>query len=152
EIIQWLNQEFEVPTHLMQNPEDGGIGYHEQFPIYNQSGHSCPGSVRQTQLVHQVLAQLGQKPKPTPKPKPEPTSHAPAPTRHLPLPFGVFDPDTAAWQRQMSKRGWSIAADGVYGAGSKSICEQFQKNKKLPVDGVVGPATWAAAWNAPVSS
>ncbi|MFC0041032.1 CHAP domain-containing protein [Actinomadura rayongensis] len=56
-----------------------------------------------------------------------------------------------SWQTQMRKRGWRLAADGVYGAESRGVCEAFQAEKHLRVDGVVGPQTWAAAWTAPIT-
>lgn len=55
------------------------------------------------------------------------------------------------WQAQMKKRGWKIDADGRYGDETAKVVKQFQKNKKLGVDGKVGPATWAAAWNLKVT-
>ncbi|WP_237323195.1 N-acetylmuramoyl-L-alanine amidase [Streptomyces sp. JJ36] len=55
------------------------------------------------------------------------------------------------WQQRMRDRGWSIAVDGVYGPGSKNVCLAFQREKGLGVDGIVGPATWQAAWTAPVT-
>lgn len=55
------------------------------------------------------------------------------------------------WQQQMRSRGWSLSADGVYGADSKKVCLAFQREKGLISDGIVGPATWQAAWLAPVT-
>ncbi|APU13674.1 MULTISPECIES: N-acetylmuramoyl-L-alanine amidase [Actinoalloteichus] len=55
------------------------------------------------------------------------------------------------WQQQMLNRGWSLAVDGAYGAGSREVCLAFQREKGLGADGVVGPATWAAAWTAPLT-
>lgn len=102
--------------------------------------------------------------KPTSKPKPTTTSKAPA----FPLPRGsYFGPksgpaasvsgyyshraDLKRWQAQMRKRGWSLTADGLYGPTTAKVARQFQKEKGLPVDGLIGAATWAAAWNSPVS-
>lgn len=34
--------------------------------------------------------------------------------------------------------------DGIFGPVTKSAVEQFQKEASLAVDGIVGPATWAA--------
>jgi hypothetical protein len=59
--------------------------------------------------------------------------------------------DVITWQSKMSSRGWSIDVDGVYGDGSEGTCRQFQSEKGLGVDGVVGPETWNATWNAPVT-
>lgn len=41
--------------------------------------------------------------------------------------------------------GYSIAADGVFGAGTRAAVLAFQGRKGLARDGVVGPKTWAAA-------
>jgi peptidoglycan hydrolase-like protein with peptidoglycan-binding domain len=57
----------------------------------------------------------------------------------------------ATWQGQMAARGWTIAADGVFGPQTERVARAFQAEKGLAVDGVVGPDTWAAAWTAPVT-
>jgi peptidoglycan hydrolase-like protein with peptidoglycan-binding domain len=40
--------------------------------------------------------------------------------------------------------------DGLVGPQSERVARQFQRHKGLRVDGVVGPATWEAAWRLPV--
>ncbi|WP_197085211.1 peptidoglycan-binding protein [Saccharothrix sp. ST-888] len=57
----------------------------------------------------------------------------------------LHDDTVRAWQQRMRDRGWSITVDGWYGPSSTSICRQFQAEKGLTQDGIVGPATWAAA-------
>jgi hypothetical protein len=59
--------------------------------------------------------------------------------------------DILAWQEQMKHRGWAITADGVYGPQCDHVCRSFQQEKGLGVDGIVGPITWAATWNSPVT-
>ncbi|MEV6526896.1 peptidoglycan-binding domain-containing protein [Longispora sp. NPDC051575] len=59
--------------------------------------------------------------------------------------------DVRTWQQRMAARGWSIGVDGWYGPQSASVARQFQAEKGLTVDGIVGPNTWAAAWTAPVT-
>ena len=39
---------------------------------------------------------------------------------------------------------YSGAVDGLFGGGVQSAVKQFQRANSLPVDGVVGPETWAA--------
>lgn len=58
---------------------------------------------------------------------------------------------TSTWQGQMARRGWSISVDDQYGSQSEKVCRQFQSEKGLGVDGIVGPETWNATWNAPVT-
>lgn len=60
-------------------------------------------------------------------------------------------PHIQTWQRQMALRGWTIAADGMYGSQSHSACEAFQQQKGLAADGKVGPVTWRASWVDPVT-
>lgn len=55
------------------------------------------------------------------------------------------------WQRRMKKRGWTITPDGRYGTRTASVAESFQREKGLAVDGLVGPVTWKAAWEEPVT-
>ena len=55
------------------------------------------------------------------------------------------------WQTRMHERGWAIAVDGDYGPNSHDVCLRFQRDKHLSADGIVGPATWAAAWTTPIT-
>lgn len=59
--------------------------------------------------------------------------------------------DLKRWQTQMKKRGWALDADGLYNPTTAKVAKQFQKEKKLSVDGLIGADTWAAAWKAPVT-
>lgn len=65
---------------------------------------------------------------------------------------GTWNNDhVAIWQQRMKQRGWRITIDGDYGPQSSGIARQFQKEKRLEVDGVVGPKTWSASWEAPIT-
>ena len=55
------------------------------------------------------------------------------------------------WQKRMRARGWSIGVDGFWGDDSEKVLRQFQTEKGLTVDGVLGPQAWAAAWSAPTT-
>ncbi|GAB2716636.1 GH25 family lysozyme [Kitasatospora kifunensis] len=83
-----------------------------------------------------------------------PAASAPAwPGEYLRLQTPLLhDGHVQLWQQRMADRGWSIGVDGWYGEQSVSICRQFQQQKGLQVDGIVGPQTWAAAWTAPVTA
>ena len=45
----------------------------------------------------------------------------------------------------------SIGVDGAYGPESERVCRSFQADKRLTVDGKVGPQTWNTTWTSPVS-
>ena len=59
--------------------------------------------------------------------------------------------DLKKWQARMAARGWRITADGLYGPATAKVARSFQAEKGLAVDGLIGPATWAAAWTAPIA-
>lgn len=63
--------------------------------------------------------------------------------------FGSYDRERLrTWQAQMRRRGWTISVDGLFGSQTASVVKAFQKEKRLGVDGLIGPKTWAAAWTA----
>jgi len=100
-------------------------------------------------------------------PSPPPSGKAPAfpydPSNYLGQPDGTklwhdghgggWDNKHAVkpWQQQMKSRGWTIGVDGIYGSQSAGVCRSFQQEKGLGVDGKVGPKTWSATWEAPVT-
>jgi hypothetical protein len=55
------------------------------------------------------------------------------------------------FQARMKARGWRLSVDGIYGSDTERIVEQFQREKGLADDGVVGRKTWRAAWLAEVT-
>lgn len=60
--------------------------------------------------------------------------------------------DVAVWQQQMIRRGWRITDDvGTFGEQSHTVLKQFQSEKKLRTDGVLGAISWNAAWASPIT-
>ena len=55
------------------------------------------------------------------------------------------------FQVQMKHRGWNIDPDGLWGDQTERVVGEFQKEKGLTVDHAVGPNTWKAAWETPIS-
>jgi hypothetical protein len=82
---------------------------------------------------------------PTPVP-PTPTLPVPFPGRNLKFPPMTTGPDVATWQSKMVERGFPLDVDGKYGPKSKAACIEFQNQKGLSPDGIVGPLTWAATF------
>lgn len=152
---RWLSEEaavFGIPlTRLTPSEAQGngrGICAHSDLGAWGGSHHD-PGAGFP---MDAVIAQAGGViPPPTAQPSP-PSAGTPAP----PFP-GTLLRDftqghgTRQWQQQMSNRGWRIGVDDMYGSQSATICTQFQREKNLSVDGIVGPETWNATWTAPVT-
>lgn len=51
-------------------------------------------------------------------------------------------------ERRLRKLGYNVKVDGNFGIVTRSAVENFQKNKGLKVDGIVGKKTWVALANA----
>lgn len=112
----------------------------------------CPGDELYA-WVHSGAPRPGGRPTPTPTPAPAPT-HPAWPGRYLKNDPGqamMHGDDVREWQQRMHDRGWNITVDGWYGPSSAHICGQFQVEKSLVPDQVVGHLTWNAAWELPVS-
>lgn len=143
-----------------------GLATHAQVSrVFKRSDHWDPGPNFPAGRFLALVTGKATTPaaKPTTASKPKPASKAPA----FPLPKGhYFGPksgpaasvsgyyghraDLKRWQAQMRKRGWSLTADGLYGPRTATVARQFQKQAGLARDGLIGPATWAAAWTEPV--
>lgn len=125
-----------------------GVCQHRDLGSWGGNHSDCGNGLP----IDQILAMAGGQPAPAPGPTPPPQPAGVAP----PWP-GVYlsdyteDPSAQTWQAQMAARGWTIGVDGCYGPQSAGVCRQFQAEKGLSVDGVVGPQTWAATWNTPIT-
>lgn len=51
----------------------------------------------------------------------------------------------------MADRGWTLQADGIFGPRTEQVVRNFQAEKGLRVDGVLGNRTWTAAWTEPIT-
>ena len=56
---------------------------------------------------------------------------------------GDHGEDVKYLQQRLSDLGYWVSVDGAFGAGTESSVRSLQNSESLPVDGVVGPATWA---------
>lgn len=55
-------------------------------------------------------------------------------------------------QERLTAKGYLCTADGIFGANTDRLVRAFQKDRGLGVDGIVGPATWAALEEEDVST
>ena len=157
-LMRWAAETHGVPLKMSEHASAPGLNYHR---CPGGTATACPCDVRLA-MRPAILSLAGGSSAPV---APAPPSSAPGapqgrpggtappwPGRYLkhssPLMSGE---DVHAWQSQMHARGWAIARDGFYGSQSAGACEAFQREKGLAVDGIVGPATWAATWEAPIT-
>lgn len=58
----------------------------------------------------------------------------------------------ARFQQRLKDRGWNVGdIDGLFGGVTEWIVEEFQAEKGLVRDGLIGVKTWAAAWTSPTT-
>lgn len=143
---------------LSQWDNFGGILGHQHAA---ENDHGDPGAMNVPRAM--ALAGTGT-PVPTPPPV-TPPHPSPGAVPEFPLPNGhYFGPKSGpasshsgyysardraglrTWQAQMRKRGWTIDVDGLYGPNTAKVATQFQREKGLAADGLIGARTWNAAW------
>lgn len=136
----WANQ-------LASSNGGRGFGYHRMAV-----NTACPCDVRLNRRSAILAAVFGGAAAPTPPPSSGGGGSAPKMSVDW---FGTSHNsrvgDVRTWQSKMRSRGWAIDVDQIYGSGSERVCRQFQSEKRLAVDGKVGPQTWNATWSAPVT-
>lgn len=89
--------------------------------------------------------------KPAPAPAPAPAGPAfPGEYLRVTSPM-IHDRNVSTVQQRLAERHWTIDVDGWYGPDTARVVTAFQRDKGLTADGIVGPVTWAALWNTPVT-
>jgi hypothetical protein len=153
-LIHWLAGEWGVPLNYYESPE--------RIPPHTMHGFVAHRSVQQTdghtdywpwqdwERMIEMGGGVVLPPPVQPGPAPGPSPGAPPWPGTLLSDFTVGG-GTIQWQQQMAHRGWNIDVDDLYGPASAQVCRQFQAEKGLDVDGVVGPITWDAAWSFPIT-
>jgi hypothetical protein len=129
----------------------GIVGHADVTHAWGEGNHTDPGNLFDWgRFIAYVVAASGE---PATSPPLPPSTVAPAwPGRYLRVQSPTINgPDVRTWQARMSVRGWRITVDGWYGPQSAGVCQAFQREKGLSVDGVVGPVTWRASWDAPIT-
>ena len=169
---KWIAEEcaaFGVPLKRLSPGEaqGSGRGICQHIDLGSGGGgHVDCGSGFPMDKVIQMAGGVSPSPTPPTPTPPKPVGKAPPfpyPSGHYlgrpdPDPYchsgfygGVDQANVSTWQSQMKVRGWGIGVDGKYGDQSYGICRQFQAEKGLSVDGLVGPDTWRNTWEAPVT-
>ena len=60
------------------------------------------------------------------------------------LRLGSKGDDVKYLQNLLNYYGYTVTVDGIFGKKTEAAVKQFQKSRKLKVDGIVGQKTWNA--------
>ena len=164
-LAAWIAEEssrFGIPLRILTAAEaqGGGVGVTQHVDLGAAGGgHTdCGGAF--DAILPEVLAMAGGAAPATPPPAaaapPSSGKAPPWPGRYLTYPPEMQGEDVRQWQAQMDSRGWALTVDGWYGGASAETCAEFQRDSTangwpLDADGVVGPDTWRASWERPVT-
>lgn len=128
----------------------GFIGHVDASAVYKKSDHWDPGpDFPWNDFLALVRAELDGKPAADTKVIPKQPSAPIWPGRMLHYQPGrqmMTGHDVKTWQARLKQLRYTITVDGVFGPMTSATTKVFQRDKKLVVDGVVGPASWGAAW------
>ena len=84
-----------------------------------------------------------------PPPPPAPVDDVPAFPGEVSL--GSSGDAVTQTQQRLADRGWNLAVDGDFGPVTDDTVRQYQAEKGLLVDGIVGPDTWQSLWLSPIT-
>lgn len=154
QLLAWAHFTHGIPLQSTDDPNGFGLGWHGMGGDAWGGHFGCPGEpikARRDAIVARAAQILGQAPTGAPSPSPAPQGPG-FPGEYLSVQSPMLhDNNVRVWQQKMHDRGWTISVDGWYGNASASVCRQFQSEKGLTADGIVGPKTWFTTWNSPVT-
>lgn len=110
---------------------------------------TCPGDDLAAFVRAGMLLPAPATPGPVVPPGPDPHAQ-PLPWPGTYLRRGDSGELVRQWQFLLTARGYALTlgpADGIFGRRTERATKQFQKDRGLEPDGIVGPKTWAAAFS-----
>jgi hypothetical protein len=131
-LYAWGHANLGWALQVANSPADVGFGVHSMGGEA-WGGHPCPGDIRSSQRT-QILQLASQG---------DPFMTMPAIDANKPL--DMNHPDVRTAQGLLAARGAWCAPLQTNRAVLLTAIKWFQTEAKLPVDGVMGPATWIAA-------
>ena len=142
DLYSWLHDVYQIPFLATDDPNGNGLGWHGMGGAAWGGHYDCPGDPIKNQRDFILNAAAGHH---------VDSSGAPWPGRYLSL--GSTGSDVAHMQQKLFERGWNGIGkiDGSFGPKTDSVIHYFQNEKGLTVDGIVGPKTWDAIENSPVT-
>lgn len=140
------------PFRTSELPTEAGFGWHGMGGSAWGDHLDCPGDKRKAQRAI-ILAKAITLVHPDPAKTPQPSAHPVTPAYPgQPLKMGDSSHAIKVVSEHLQARGWRIDASRHYSRQLEHVVAEFQAEKHLRVDGIIGPVTWWAIWHLPVTS
>lgn len=134
-LFNWIHQNYNIPYQLTDDPNGQGLGWHGMGGAAWGGHYDCPGNNIKAQHPRIIGAPLQ-------------GIISTWPHVYLSKSDGVhYDSRVAQLQQRLLNRKWNIVVDGWFGRGTDTVVREFQTEKGLISDGVVGPLTWDAIFS-----
>lgn len=144
---QPTKQAEEALAWIILEARNHGVGREVRPHRYFHST-SCPGGVL-TACAESMHNTTVSKPAP---PKPPVPAYPKFPLKEgKAFAYGEQSSAFIPFAKRLAERGWDVETSGKFGPKMKKAVLAFQAEKKLKVDGLVGEATWKAAWTTKVT-
>lgn len=138
------------PFRTSDSPTERGLGWHGMGGVAWGDHPDCPGKIRKGQRVT-VLAQAIRLRHPYPAITPHRAKHPLTPAYPGPLRPGSHGDGVREASQHLHARGWRLPELRFFDDAMERVVLEFQAEKGLRVDGIIGPVTWWAIWHAPIS-
>lgn len=145
DFMKWAAPQFGIPLRITDSVNVPGLGWHGMGGVAWGNHPNCPGDPIKNQRGEILKRAAGNTPVPVPTP---PTVTNPWPGVYLKLDPNNYSVYVQQFQTRMIQRKWFGigAADGKFGPKTLKTVEDFQREKGLNVDGIIGPNTWDTAF------
>lgn len=129
--IESILRELRVPGKVLASDQPAdGVGWHEQFHAWNQSGHHCPGPVREAQVRSGIIPALQAPPLTVPW------------WWHRTLRPGSVGADVVSCKRRMTQLGYGgISQSPSFGPALENAVKVLQTRNHMAATGIVDRPT-----------
>lgn len=144
DFVKWAHTTFNIPLQITDDVNTPGLGWHGMGGVAWGNHPNCPGNPIKNQRSEILKRATGG----TGIPPVVPVVLISWPGQYLKYDPDHYNSSVKLFQQRMIDRKWFGigSADGYFGNKTLTVVKQFQTEKKLQVDGIIGPDTWNAAF------
>lgn len=144
DFYKWAHSTWNIPFVKTDDVNTPGLGWHGMGGVAWGNHPNCPGNpikAQRDEILKRATGGAG-------TPPVKPVVLIPWPGQYLSYNPDVYNSNVKLFQQRMLDREWTGigSADGYFGSKTNTVVHQFQQEKGLQVDGIIGPDTWNTAF------